>query len=109
MAVMFDAPGMTRQLKLYAPAGSPAVAAGSLAPALLSVPELTGGSVWINPTQIFITTALVTAGQDQPATQDYVLPPDPAFAGICALFQAVVLPAAGVPYLTNSSNVVLGF
>ena len=48
-------------------------------------------------------------GQDTAATQDHILPPDPAFAGITALFQAALLPATAGPYLTNPSNVVLRF
>ena len=104
-----DGPGLVRRLKLYAPGGTPAVALGSLGPALFDVPVLDGGQVWIDPGAVFVTTLLITEGQDAAATQDYALPPDPALAGITALFQAALLPSAGAPYLTNPSNVVLRF
>jgi hypothetical protein len=85
------------------------VALGSLGPALLDVPVLAGGLVWIDPAAVFVTSPLVAEGQDLPVTQIYPLPPNPAFAGITALFQAALLPPAGAPYLTNPSNVVLRF
>ena len=107
-----NTPGTNGVLRLFAPAGQPALIVGSLDAALTAAPGV-AGSLWLDPGSSFFVGALAAAGFDAPANCPYDVPNDPALSGLWARFQCV-LPTQGDPLLpgaasTNAVDVVVRF
>ncbi len=102
-----DAPGGVRNLELFGPAGSAALVAAGLLPALFLVPGLAPEPIWQSAAGLVDFFGLVTAGQDTPVTHPWPLPSDPALAGVAVHVQAWVSPASAPQHLTAPGGIVL--
>lgn len=82
--------------------GIAALAVGSLAPGPTPVPGL--GELWLEPGASALAT-LVAPPSGEPVQVAWPLPNAAALAGVALAAQALVVPAAGTPYLTELATV----
>jgi len=78
----------TRIIKLYGVPGESQMVLGSLVPAAFTVPGLVDGLVWLDPGTAFFFVPATTLGLKAPVNFSFVLPVNPALAGLGATFQA---------------------
>lgn len=82
-----DVPGEARRLDLYGPAGELAVVATSVGSTQLALPGIEG-LVWVDLGAPHQLLPLVMLGQSVPAQLQWIIPADPALAGLELCVQA---------------------
>ena len=108
-----DAPGEARRLLLRGPDGAHAFVATSLSTGFLESPGFEG-AVWLSPDALLQVLPLLTEGNDDPVTYEWVLPPSfQLLHGLSLHVQAVfpgVLGTAlnpGAMQLTNPASLIV--
>jgi hypothetical protein len=97
------APGGTAALEAFGPVGTSAIGALALQAALGSLPGLAPEPFWLAPAAIIAVFAPTLLGPEVPAPTSWVLPADPALAGVAV--DAQVFAPQG--HLTNPAVLVL--
>lgn len=109
-----DAPGGTRRLKLYGPAGAPALVALSVTPGLFTLGAWEG-ALWLDPLSLQVLPSVFLTGHDTPVVLPWTMPASTVgLEGVVVTVQPVfpTLPGALDPaakLVGNATELVLRF